>query len=267
MVKQTILFIGSLALLILSVFFSWDYMLERADEGMTFDQGLPVLPIVEEVRVIHDEPVPISEIAPEPLAVPEPKSWPAVPFMVQAPTGEWGRSEFQNGCEEAATLMVSAWRIGKTYSKDEAKSELVAMARFQEKMIGQGVDTDANDTAALLLGEYFTITDYHLSYDFSLDDLKRALAEGLIIVPTNGQTLKNPNFTRPGPLQHMLVIVGYDPLAKEFITNDPGTRNGEGYRYAEDVLYAAIREYPTGKHLPVKGQRKAMIVIPEQSKP
>ena len=141
------------------------------------------------------------------------------------------------------------------------------MARYQEKKIGQGVDTDAADTAETLLNGYFDIVDYRLVYDFSIEDLKRVMADGLVIVPTNGQALKNPNFTRPGPLQHMLVITGYDPATREFITNDPGTRKGEGYRYEEDILFAAIREYPTGKHLPIKGGRKAMIVVPEKLEP
>ncbi|KKU51956.1 MAG: hypothetical protein UX75_C0058G0008, partial [Candidatus Moranbacteria bacterium GW2011_GWE2_47_10] len=37
-------------------------------------------------------------------------------------------------------------------------------------------------------------------------------------------------------------------FSKEFITNDSGTRNGEGYRYGENVLFGAVRDYPTGNH-------------------
>jgi hypothetical protein len=136
------------------------------------------------------------------------------------------------------------------------------MARYQEKRVGQGVDTDIADTAQLLLAGYFDITDYTIVYDFTRDDLKRALVEGLVIVPTNGQALKNPNFTRPGPLQHMLVVTGYDAAMQEFITNDPGTRKGQDYRYPEQTLFDAIREYPTGKHFPIETERKTMIVIP-----
>jgi hypothetical protein len=217
-------------------------------DGVLADENKPG------VEDLHDKPVEVAIVLE--------KTMYAVPFTSQAPTGEWGRSEFQNGCEEASALMVWAWWNNESLTKEQTRKEIVAMARFQEKRIGQGIDTDAKDTAAILLGEYFKLTNYWLVYDFTLDDLKQALREGVIIVPTNGQALKNPNFTRPGPFQHMLVITGYDVMTKEFITNDPGTRKGEGYRYAEDILYAAIREYPTGKHLPIKTARKAMIVIP-----
>lgn len=204
----------------------------------------------------------IIDLQPVVSPVSEPTIWENVFFTSQAPTGEWGKSEFQNGCEEASALMVHAWRTGKVYTKETAKAELVAMARYQEEQIGHGIDTDAAKTAGILLDGYFSIADYKLSYDFTLEELKQALSEGLVIVPTNGQALSNPNFTRPGPLEHMLVITGYDTEMKEFITNDPGTRKGEGYRYPEAVLFDAIREYPTGKHLPITIERKAMIVIP-----
>ena len=70
----------------------------------------------------------------------------------------------------------------------------------------------------------------------------------LVIIPTNGQALKNPNFTLPGPERHMLVVKGYDYETEEFITNDPGTRNGADYRYKKDLLFEAIRNYKTGFH-------------------
>ena len=246
------------------VFFLWQSTLKSPSEGMVFEQAK--LPVLEEERSIEIEPSRIAESIPvKPAAMPT--IWPSVPFTSQAPTGEWGRSEFQDGCEEASVLMVAAWRTKKTYTKDEVKRELIAMARHQEKQIDHGVDTDVKDTAEILLRGYFDITEYAIVFDFTLEDLKQATADGLAIVPTNGQALKNPNFTRPGPLQHMLVVTGYDAETHTFITNDPGTRKGEGYRYGEEVLFAAIREYPTGKHLPIMGERKAMIVIPPSSTP
>jgi hypothetical protein len=253
--KTSVIVIGA-AVIGWALFSTVRHFPERADEGMTFDRPPVTLPLVEEERAVSEEPaVPANAPA-------EPKIWIDTPFISQAPTGEWGESEFQNGCEEASALMVYAWRTSKTYTKEAAKRELIAMARYQEKKIGQGIDTDAAETARLLLSGYFDIDDYRLAYDFTLDELRRATAEGLVIVPTNGRALSNPNFTLPGPLQHMLVITGYDIEKKEFITNDPGTRKGEGYRYPEQVLFDAIREYPTGKHLPIATERKAMIIIP-----
>lgn len=263
--RKGIVAIFGIIVLGLGIFSLVGYFSGHADETLVFGQRDVVLPVVEEKRIPPED----APKAIEPVKAPalQPKIWSRVPFVSQAPTGEWGKSEFQNGCEEASVLMVHAYRTGKTYAKETAKAELVAMARYQEKKIGQGIDTDAADTAEILLAGYFDITDYRLVYDFALDDLRRATADGLIIVPTNGRALGNPNFTAPGPLEHMLVVTGYDALKKEFITNDPGTRKGDGYRYPEQVLYDAIREYPTGKHLPIMTDRKAMIVVLAASNP
>jgi hypothetical protein len=59
----------------------------------------------------------------------------------------------------------------------------------------------------------------------------------------------------------MLLLIGYDPRTREFITNDPGTRRGKGYRYQEDLLFRAIRDYRTGNRLPIAGEAKTIIVV------
>lgn len=236
---------------------------ETTEDISRSEEQRPIPPLERET-VIPETPVveePVVPVAPPKRSVKNVQY--VVPFTSQAPTGDWSRSEFQDGCEEASVFMVMLWREGiKSVTREEARGAMVTLAEFQRERIGHGVDTDVADTARLLLDEKYGIRDYRLDYDFTLEELQLALEDGLIIVPTNGRALGNPNFTRPGPLQHMLVITGYDREAKEFITNDPGTRKGEGYRYPEQILYDAIREYPTGKHLPMVTERKAMIVVP-----
>jgi hypothetical protein len=39
------------------------------------------------------------------------------------------------------------------------------------------------------------------------------------------------------------VIRGYDETEGEFITNDPGTRMGNGYRYKYEKLIAAVHDW------------------------
>ena len=58
----------------------------------------------------------------------------------------------------------------------------------------------------------------------------------------------------------MVVVRGYDDVAKEFIVNDPGTRFGEGYRYPYATLWAASHDW-TGSDATVTAGRKAMIVV------
>ena len=57
------------------------------------------------------------------------------------------------------------------------------------------------------------------------------------------------------------MIRGYDSDKGEFITNDPGTKRGELYRYDQDVLYNAIRDYPSGYHKPITRIEKTMILV------
>src|SRR3989344_2804953 len=96
----------------------------------------------------------------------------------------------------------------------------------------------------------------------TIEDIKNALRQGkLVLVPVNGQKLNNPNFKRPGPTTHMLVIKGFDNSKNQFITNDPGTRLGESYIYDYPVVYDAMVDYPTGDHLSQDDRPKSMIVI------
>ena len=60
----------------------------------------------------------------------------------------------------------------------------------------------------------------------------------------------------------MRVIKGYKVDTDEFITNDPGTRNGANYKYDSETLLKALFDYPTGDHVPATAERTAMIVIP-----
>lgn len=188
-----------------------------------------------------------------------------VPFTSQAPSGQWSDPVFQNACEEASLLMAAAWAASaKTLApKAEIEQEIRAISALAEKRFGaEAYDTSADDTAALYR-EYFRSEDVSVLHDLTLDDLRNILREGNVVVaPFDGRELGNPHYTPPGPIYHMLVIIGYDAETREFVTNDPGTRFGASYRYAEDVLFDAISDYPTGHHLPrTSAPRKSALVI------
>lgn len=202
-----------------------------------------------------------TEIAPETKKIQGSSLLENVPFTVQAPFGEWNDPIFQNGCEEAALLMSQYWITGETLTKEIAKKEIEAISAFEKKDIGQSVDTSAKDTEKVFR-DYYGVTTSEVRTNITLLDVEEALSSGwLVIVPVDGRKLKNPNYVQPGPVTHMLVIIGYDAEKKEFITNDSGTRNGKGYRYKENILFEAIRDYPTGNHLPINGIEKSMIVV------
>ncbi|MEX2055113.1 MAG: C39 family peptidase [Candidatus Andersenbacteria bacterium] len=185
-----------------------------------------------------------------------------VPFFVQAPNAEWSNPLFQDGCEEASLLMAHHWLDGTTLSGMTAlKEAILAMSSFEDEKYGPALDRSAADTAQLFR-DYYSHDAVQVFYDVGAEDIKRELRAGhLVVLPMNGQALGNPNFTPPGPDRHMLVVRGFDDATQEFITNDPGTRVGAGYRYGYNQLVTAIRDYPTGNHQPMTEVKTAMVVI------
>jgi hypothetical protein len=187
----------------------------------------------------------------------------AVPFTSQAPLFQWEDGRFQDGCEEASALMAIAWARGTKLGGAQAvTAEIIKMVEFQEKAPGgYQPDLSTHDTYELIKN-YFNYSKVSFHENVTANDVIRELAAGNVIVaPVNGRALNNPYFTPPGPLYHMLVIVGYNPATKEFITNDPGTRLGAKFRYPVATFMKALRDYPTGHHEPILGDLKRMVVV------
>lgn len=186
-----------------------------------------------------------------------------VPFTSQAPTAKWEDNRFQNACEEASILMAMKWIRQERFSgAADAEAQLLELSAKANEMFGTYVDSSAADTLKLFRSEMGS-TWGTLRYDVSIQDIKKELAAGhVVLAPADGQALNNPNFSGAGPERHFLAIVGYDDEAGVFITNDPGTRNGQNYRYKYETLHAALRDYPTGDHAPIHNIRRAILVIP-----
>lgn len=188
-----------------------------------------------------------------------------VPFTPQAPLGEWQDSRQQNGCEEAAGLMAVYWVQEKSLTRKEARQKIIDISEKEQAAYGEHRDTSAQDTLERIIKGYFQYNQAFVQGVSSFEDIYRQLSQGrVVITPMNGQKLGNPNYVPPGPAEHMIVIKGYDSQTREFITNDPGTRRGESYRYPVPVFLAAIRDYPTGYRLPIKEINKVMIVVEKQ---
>lgn len=184
-----------------------------------------------------------------------------VPFTPQAPFAKWDEIH-EEACEEASIVMLRYYFTGKKLTKEIAEKEIQALVAFQNKNYGDFKDTTAQQTLDLFLDFYGELPEgrkMKVVYDFEKEDLKKYLSQGFpIIIPAAGRELGNPNFTAPGPLYHNLVLTGYN--GDLIITNDPGTRKGEGYEYDIDVLYNAIHDFP-GRAEDIEQGRKAMIVV------
>ncbi len=178
-----------------------------------------------------------------------------VPFTTQSPFAEWTEQENES-CEEASALIVHYYWQNKTFTQDVAKQELQTVVDFENDYFGFYKDTTAEQTAEFIK-ELWGYERVDVVYDPTIDDIKKEVAQGRpVILPAAGRMLGNPNFKQPGPLYHMLVVRGW--TEDMIITNDPGTRKGESYQYAPDVLYNAIHDWNDGD---VDNGRKVMIVV------
>lgn len=185
-----------------------------------------------------------------------------VPFTSQAPFGEWDNPAFQDGCEEASALMAISWARGEMLTSEKAKKEILAIADYEKENYGEFLDTSTADSLERIIKGYFKYENAKIKNNIFVDDIILELVNGnLVILPMDGQLLNNPYYTQPGPDRHNLVVIGYNEKAGEFITNDPGTKHGAGFRYNEEILFSAIQDYPTGHHEPIEKIEKNMIII------
>ncbi|MDD2565860.1 MAG: C39 family peptidase [Candidatus Gracilibacteria bacterium] len=194
----------------------------------------PILPVIEKVEEIKEIQVPEKAITIS-----------NVPFTSQSPFGNWKNIIYEEGCEEASITMAVYWARGIELTPEKADSEIKNISNFEAKIYGHFLDTSVEDTANIIK-EYFSFNQYRIIENITKADIIKSISNGnLLLIPAYGRDLKNIFYTPPGPIAHMLVVVGYDPLTKEFITNDPGTKNGKDFRYNEDIFYNAIWAYPT----------------------
>lgn len=183
-----------------------------------------------------------------------------VPFVVQAPLGNWSDLRKAEGCEEASVIMALHWAKGDMkFTPAEADAEINRIVEFEKTAFGAFEDTSVTDTARIFT-EYYEYPNVQVLYDIGPEDFKRELADGKIaLVPVDATKLPTPNYD--GPLRHMIVIHGYDEARRVFFSNDPGTASGEDLTYSFDAIEQALRNYPTGEDEKIKTPRAVMLVV------
>lgn len=190
------------------------------------------------------QPKPVEPVKPiEPVVenneIPKFLDYP-VAFASQAPFANWDALH-EEACEEAAMIMAVKYFKKEPLSPHLMEQGILSLVKWEEEN-GYQVDVNA-DEATFILKNYFEVSA-KTTTDLSVENIKKQLLAGqLIIVPAAGRQLGNPNFTGAGPIYHMLVIRGYDENNGQFITNDPGTRKGEGYRYKYQKLLEAVHDW------------------------
>ena len=186
----------------------------------------------------------------------------AVPFTPQAPHGDWS-PPFKEACEEASVYMVQAYYNGVPEGRidpNTAEADLRQIVEFEKSIFGYYKDTTAQKTG-IFAEQFYGFTRIETIQNPTIDDIKRHVAAGRpVIVPAAGRALNNPYYTPPGPYYHMYVIRGY--TNDGFITNDPGTRRGEGYVYRYDKVMDSMHDYNAEDMQ--KGERVVIVIYPEE---
>lgn len=180
-----------------------------------------------------------------------------VPFTSQAPFGNWAQP-WQDFCEEASVVMAAHFLWSAPLTPKLADAEMQIIKQYETLAFKKHKDTSADQTAAILM-HLFGFKNIRTRLVTASSDIKEELSQSnIIIAPAAGRLLKNPYFTPPGPLYHMIVITGYDDERGVFIANDPGTRRGKSFVYQQDLLFDAIHDWNNGDVL--NGEKKIIVV-------
>lgn len=235
-----------------------------ASEGTVVEPPVIARSLSDEAIPLVDEKIAASPTAPrnDNVSTPSTTSIPssfnlAVPFTSQAPFAVWDEVH-EETCEEAAIYMVAEFFKGTSGVIDQtaAETELQRLVAMENETFGYYKDTTANETMILASKAYPTLRVQTMN-DLTVENIKAQVASGHpVIVPTAGRMLRNPNFSGDGPPYHMIVIRGYTET--QFVTNDPGTRRGNGYVYGIDTVMSAMHDWNGGD---VEGGKKVVIVM------
>ena len=185
-----------------------------------------------------------------------------VPFVAQAPLGDWSDPRQQDGCEEASVLMAIAWAHNEELGPKQARTDIVAMSDWERNRYGYYQDTGVVDTAERLVNAYVGYTNYTIDTQANVETLITALQSGhIVILPINGQVFEPFHYTPPGPARHMIVVHGYNPETDTFSVHDPGTSQGVNLQVTSATLQNAWRDYASGEQVAIPELPDAMIVI------
>lgn len=180
-----------------------------------------------------------------------------VPFTSQAPFANWDQLH-DEACEEASLIIVKYYLNQNALTPETAENEIQNMVSWEIGYFGSHKDLTVAETI-IVAQKYYGLDNLLENKITSIDDIKTEISQNhLVIVPTAGRLLGNPNFRSPGPVYHMLVISGYDKNG--FTTQDVGTKNGRNYYYNQTILFNAIHDW-TGTPDSIDSGAKSIIIV------
>lgn len=194
---------------------------------------------------------------PSPAAIPDSYLISNFPFQSQAPFANWDQLH-DEACEEATLALVYFYLNNKPMNASAMDSEILKMVSWEESFFGSHKDLNIEELSQMA-SEYYKLDNYKIEKNITIEDIKREVSNNHpVIVPTAGRMLGNPNFRQPGPIYHMVVVIGYD--GNRIIVQDVGTRNGNRYEYSEKIFFNAIHNW-AGNQENIENGAKTMLVF------
>lgn len=206
---------------------------------------------------VSPSPLPTPDSVP--IATPLPDSYliKNFPFKSQAPFANWDELH-DEACEEAALILVDYYLNHKSLDAATMEEQIQKMVAWEIEYFGAHKDLTIRELSEVARG-FYKIENFKIKDSIDIDDIKREVANGRpVIIPTAGRLLGNPYFRSPGPIYHMLVVIGYE--GKTMIVQDIGTKRGDHYRYSQNVLFNAIHDFP-GAPEDIEQGKKTMLVF------
>jgi hypothetical protein len=169
-----------------------------------------------------------------------------VPFTSQAPQGNW-QEPWQNACEEASIVMIQNFYKDEGLTPEKARQQILEVFTLKKTTASASKDESLERIVEIINSGNLN-WQAHIVDNLSLTMIKDELtANHPIIAPVYAPTLGNPKYMGSGSDYHVIVITGYDDTSSEFITNDPGTKDGKNYRYTYEALMTSLHDYLTNK--------------------
>jgi len=184
---------------------------------------------------------PETEIIKEPIPVKIPETYliENVPFHAQAPFAVWDPLH-NEACEEAAIVLAKYYLFGKNLEDQEMDDQITKLVDWEVKNWGGHHNITISQTAELAEKNYDVASK--IFNDANIDLIKTEVSKNHpVIIPVAGKLLGNPYFRQPGPVYHMLLVVGYDE--KNMIVHEVGNNHGANYKYNTKIFENAWHDW------------------------
>ena len=199
----------------------------------------------------------LNPLSPEASSLPDAYLIKNFPFQPQAPYANWDELH-DEACEEASVIFVYYYLKNIAIDASVMEEQIQKMVAFEIDKFGSHKDLTVQETGEVAKG-FYGLENFRIENNITLEDIKGEVAQNHpVIVPAAGRLLGNPYFRSPGPLYHMVVVIGYQ--GNNIIVQDVGTRRGDHYEYNQKIFFNAIHDW-NGAPETIEQGKKTMLVF------